>query len=340
LRAAVGPPDTTAFNVTVIEAADCSLSTLRASAGALPFLAERRLVIVKGFLGRASRAASERDSDEDTSEAEPSGADATASASATKGARSGRKAPRSAGDSGILDFLRALPATADIVFLENTEVASTNPIYKLAVASGKVVADPRARDVDLGKWIRRRAKEHGTEFEPAAIDRLERLSRTASSSLRDIDADIAKLALYAGPRTVRVADIDLHVTATRDASVFTMVDAIGRRQSDRALAELHRLIDQGEPVPRLVAMISRQFRLLIQVRELHESGDRADSIAARLRLHPFQAEKLVEQARSFSLPSLERAYADLVTLDEEVKTGRADQVTAIDLYIAEQITSR
>jgi DNA polymerase III delta subunit len=46
------------------------------------------------------------------------------------------------------------------------------------------------------------------------------------------------------------------------------VDALGKREGKRAAHELHHLLDQGENPLGLLAMIVRQYRLLILVKEL------------------------------------------------------------------------
>ena len=81
-------------------------------------------------------------------------------------------------------------------------------------------------------------------------------------------------------------------------------------------------------------MFVRQFRLLIQVKELAESGERPAGMAAQLRMPPFVAGKLAQQAQGFTLPQLEQVYGRLLDIDVETKTGQADMLTSLHLLLA------
>jgi len=69
------------------------------------------------------------------------------------------------------------------------------------------------------------------------------------------------------------------------------------------------LSEQGQPALALVGALANHFRKLMRARELRplEAGE----VQRRLGIHPFAAEKLVEQARRFDLRRL-RACLDAV----------------------------
>ena len=103
----------------------------------------------------------------------------------------------------------------------------------------------------------------------------------------------------------------------------------------RAIRELHRLLDLGENALGLLAMITRQFRLLIQVKDLQEKNVPAPEVAQALGQHPFVIEKIGQQARNFSIEQLERIYSHLLDIDVGIKTGEVSDVLALDLLVAE-----
>jgi DNA polymerase-3 subunit delta len=81
-------------------------------------------------------------------------------------------------------------------------------------------------------------------------------------------------------------------------------------------------------------MFTRQFRLLIQVKELADEGKRPQTISQELKLHNFVVGKLYQQCQGFSLTQLEQIYRHLLDIDVEVKTGRNDMTTALNLLVA------
>ncbi|MEZ4517183.1 MAG: hypothetical protein R3C44_10215 [Chloroflexota bacterium] len=97
---------------------------------------------------------------------------------------------------------------------------------------------------------------------------------------------------------------------------------------------LQKKLAEGADPFYLFAMFVRQFRLLIQVKEMAEAGERPPAIAAQLRVPSFVAGKLSQQAQGFSLPQLEQIYGRLLEIDVETKTGQTDMLTALHLLLA------
>jgi DNA polymerase-3 subunit delta len=82
-------------------------------------------------------------------------------------------------------------------------------------------------------------------------------------------------------------------------------------------------------------MVVRQFRLLIQAREILDSRGTHNDVARMLGVHPFVAEKAAQQAARFSIESLEYIYHKLLTIDEGVKTSQITLDLAMDTLVAE-----
>jgi DNA polymerase-3 subunit delta len=119
-----------------------------------------------------------------------------------------------------------------------------------------------------------------------------------------------------------------------EASVFELVDAIGTRHSRSAARLLHKKLSDGSNPFQLFAMVVRQFRFLIQVKELSEAGSPPGEIASRLKLHGFVAGKLNQQSRNFTPEQLKTIYAHLLSVDVGAKTGVTDMITALNLFVA------
>ena len=118
------------------------------------------------------------------------------------------------------------------------------------------------------------------------------------------------------------------------AVVFDLVDALGRRDGQTAARTLHRLLDAGEHPLGLLAMVVRQFRLLIQVKELKAEGANPQTIAKTLGIHPFPARKLHTQATYFTGEQLEVVYRHLLDSDLAIKSGEIEADVALDLLVA------
>ena len=303
-RRRLGPPDMVDLNTTHLEGASLSLSELRHACDAIPFLAERRLVIVTGLLTRLSPQK-----------------DKELSATQKKYL------------SALADYLPNLPPTARLVLVENIPLPSQHPILQLAQQEERGFVkrfDPPQQQA-LPKWIKQRVLEHGGEIERQAANQL---TNVIGADLRLLDQEIAKLVTYTNAeRPITTSDVEAIVPYTQTAIVFDLVDALGHRDGRTAAQALHRLLEAGDHPMGLLAMIVRQFRLLIQVKELKKNGATSRDVAQTLKLHSFPAGKLYNQATYFTTAQLERIYRHLLDTDVAIKTGEIEPEVALDLLI-------
>jgi DNA polymerase-3 subunit delta len=82
-------------------------------------------------------------------------------------------------------------------------------------------------------------------------------------------------------------------------------------------------------------MVIRQFRLLLQARELLDAGESVTQIQKELGLHEFVAQKVTSQAKRFSLSALESIYHNLLEIDEGAKTSQVPLDLALDLLVVD-----
>ena len=301
----LGPSDAVALNTTILDGRKITLADLRHTCDAIPFLAEKRLIIVEGLLSHLS-------------------------------SRRGQKL--SAAKQKFLDVLKAylpqLPPTTRLVFVEERDLPGGHPILKLAKQSehGYVKRFARPDEKSLPRWIRDRVQKHGGEIESRAAYQL---AAVVGADLRLLDQEIIKLVTYTNAeRAITLEDIKLLVPYSQDAVIFDMVDALGKRDGQTAAQTLHRLLEEGEHPLGLLGMIIRQFRLLIQVKELKGKGSSAREIARIIKLHPFPTRKLYNQATHFTSDQLEKVYRHLSDTDVDIKTGKIQPEVGLDLLVA------
>lgn len=184
-------------------------------------------------------------------------------------------------------------------------------------------------------WIQNRAAQEGGQF---TYEAARRLAELVGADTRLADQEIRKLLDYADyKRPVEKEDVDLLTPDSSQADVFAMVDALGMRDGQKASLILQRLLEQQEH-GFIFAMVVRQFRLLLLVREILDGGGGGDEIAAKLRflgLKKWMSRKLIPQAKRFSLPVLEEIYHRLLNLDDDVKSGLIPVDLALQIFVSE-----
>lgn len=184
----------------------------------------------------------------------------------------------------------------------------------------------------LSGWIMERARQAGGQFEPRAAGLLASL---VGDDLRLADQEITKLLTYVNyERAVEEKDVNELTPLLEERNIFELVDALGNRDRKTAIGVFHQLlVDQDQM--RIFSMIVRQFRLLLLTREIMDYNGTEADIARRLKLHPYVARKISNQARRFSQNQLDTIYRLLLEIDSETKTGVMSVDINVDLLIAE-----
>ncbi|PJF37308.1 MAG: DNA polymerase III subunit delta [Candidatus Thermofonsia Clade 1 bacterium] len=329
LRARMAEADATGdLNISQFDGATASVAQVISTAQMVPFLADRRLVIVHGMLTHlAPKPRRGKGRSEDSAPEAPQSTTAL---------------------EALLAALPTLPETARLVFAEPTTLRETHPILKFAkredsrglVKLFAIKHDPKSHpdhpkwdSAWLSAWIAKRVEHYGASIERRAITTLAQL---VGQDLYALDNECAKLAAYVGAsRPITEKDIATLTSYVPEANIFDIVEALAKGDAKTALSLMHRSIERfGESPLGILAMINRQFRLLIQVREALDDP----RCEAELRqtedfknLSEFALNKLRAQARRFPLPELERIYLRLLEIDHSIKVGKMTDVLALDL---------
>ena len=290
IKEGLGDPAALATNTSVFEGRDITLDELVSTCDTMPFLGPVRLVIVRGLLGLF----------------EPP----------DKGKRPPR--PKDSGWPSLKDCIGRIPDSTVLVFLD-AGLKKGNSLLKALAPAATVREFPALKAGKLTDWIQLRSEKRGGALSPAAARMLAEL---VGSNLRLLSNEIDKLCLYALGRTVETDDIAALVASAREPSVFAMVDAILEGRTTTATRLLHSLEDEGAAPPYLLFMITRQFRLVIQARDLLQKKSRPSDIGSALGIRGYALEKTIEQARTHTMQRLEEVYERLLDTDVSIKTGR------------------
>ena len=300
---ALFPDGDAGMDLDVIAGESAAPREVTARAQSLPFFAQKRLVVVKNTLFfKPARSPAKDDggeAEEDQGEMAPAGSEAP-----------------------LLEYLKSPPDTTCLIFTTGGPVDRRRRLFKSLAKAGRAVEFTRLEKGDLARWLAQRVNGYGKRFSPGAV---ETLLERAGTSLNTLAREVEKLVSYTGDRqAIDAADVRVLCPPPLEESVFNVVDAIGHRRAGVALSGIRDLLAAREPPVRLLAMVARQFRLLLLVRDLLDQGCPAGQVAGRLKLNPFVAQKMAGQSINYSVTRLIRALEELLELDEAFKSGRLE----------------
>jgi DNA polymerase-3 subunit delta len=240
----------------------------------------------------------------------------------------------------FLEFIGNTSETARLVLYESVEPkeAERHWLVKWAEKNEKSVQArafmlPRLKD--MAGWIVNETKNQDGKIEPRAAEMLKDM---VGVDTRQAGMEIAKLLAYVNwSRPINSQDVEAVCVVTSEQSVFDFVDALANGNGKSAQHLLHRLLETEDQFS-LWGMVVRQFRLLLQAREILDGRGSKDDVARALGIHPFVAEKATQQAARFSIESLEAIYHRLLNIDERVKTSQVTLDLAMDTLVVELTT--
>lgn len=304
------------LNISVLDGRRATLNEVINACNTLPFLTDRRLVIVEDLLQRFAGQGRSRRSKKDTS---PDGAPSDGNDELQK----------------LLDYLPHLPPTTRLIFVESHTLGSSHAVLKEAANS----KDAHVReygpvlDAKLRDWVRARV-----QMKKAAITReaVELLITLVGADLRMLDTELEKLAAFVNyERPIAAEDVQAMVSASHEETIFALVDTLGLRQGRQAMHSLQELLAGDANELYILTMIARQFRLILGAKDLADRGASEAQIRQDLHVPPFVVTKLLRQARHFQTEELKAIHRRVLEMDRAIKTGRIEARLALELLVIE-----
>ncbi len=309
IKRSLGDEPLLAANTTVLDGQQVTPEQLGGVALTVPFLAEKRLIVVNGLLERF----------------EPKG----------RAGRDKNKVPAAREQADGKSFsrrLELLPGSTVLVLVDGN-VTRGNPLFRELASRAEVRAFPFLRRDKLAQWIKRRVGKEGGHISPQAV---ELLARLVGSNLWIMAGEINKLVLFASGGLINEDDVRHVVGYSQQANVFAMVDAILEFRLRLAQRSLQQLLQAGVSPSYLLFMLTRQVRLVLRAGELKRKGKSEREIQDRLALtSDFAWRKTSEQAAGYSLERLKEIYRKLLETDLSIKTGRYGGELALNILAAE-----
>lgn len=235
------------------------------------------------------------------------------------------------GNDRMAEFLKNIPDTTYIIF-EESEIDKRNKLFKAVTANGYAANCEVQDEATLKKWIMGLLKKENKLITPDALNLL--LDRTGTD-MEGIKKELEKLICYKYyDDGITAEDVEELCTVRIQNKIFDMVEAVAGKQQKQALDLYYDLLALKEAPMKILALISRQFNMLLQVKEMKMKGYQEQTIATQTGLNAyFLKKKYIPQASKFKLEQLQQALTACVEAEEAVKTGNMTDILSVELII-------
>lgn len=287
------------------DAPDARFDEVRAACESIPFLAEHRLVHVRGLLSLF----------------EPD-----------------RRRGRSSSPERLVkewsqmgDMAAHMPPTTMLV-LTDGKITGRNSLLGKLRTHATVKEFPPLKGEVLNRWAKGKVAELGASITPGALGLL---SQWVGGDQRVISTELQKLALYATGRSITEQDIRTLVPQVSEANIYAAVDALVEGRTAPGVQAIQRLRADGTGFSEIAARLGEQLRRVMLAKEVLANGGKEADIREKLNIqYDFIVRRVVQQAQRTPQSRLEYLYASLLDADLAIKRGRLDEDLALDLLLS------
>ncbi|RBW70645.1 DNA polymerase III subunit delta [Bacillus taeanensis] len=224
-----------------------------------------------------------------------------------------------------------VPYTCLIIEAPYEKLDERKKVVKLIKKQFEVLHASPMNEKLVYSWLYERAGEHHITLTSDGADRLLQL---LGAKLMLLSSEIAKMALYVGEGgEINSETVDLLVARTLENDIFALVDRVVHRKLEEAFRILYDLFQQNEEPIKIAALLVRQFRIIYHVKELTRRGYSQKQIAATLKIHPYGVKVAAGQAKFFKGKDLSAIIAAFAEADYQMKTGFMDKKLILEMLI-------
>lgn len=229
---------------------------------------------------------------------------------------------------------KRLTETNIIIFWESTSTFKTKnakSLFDLLQKEKFAQSFSELKGLELSNWIKSEINSRGAKIETKALSFL---MQNFASDMWSLSTLIDQLVSYT-QLEITLSDVEKFVGEKVDDNIFNLVDAIVAGQKNKAYKMIRKQYEKGEDAQYIFAMILRQFRILLEMREIYEKQDNIHSndLAKMLGLHPFVVTKSLAFVKSYTLTHIKDIYLKLLEMDVKTKTGQAGQSFLLDVLV-------
>lgn len=218
--------------------------------------------------------------------------------------------------------------TTFIISVSATKLDEKRTLVKSLRKVAKVVEVDGVNKKDLPKIVKQMFTKRNVEITDDALHEL--LSRV-DIDMYQISNEVDKLSTYSNK--IYLHDVEALTPKKMDDNIFDMIDAMFKKNSNKAFRIYNDLKSLGNEPVSLVSIIATQVRFLYQILVLSNKGYNESNIANELSAHPFRVRMGMEKVRHYSEYELEELLDELSKLDIQIKTGDIDRFVGLELFI-------
>lgn len=216
------------------------------------------------------------------------------------------------------NYLSNLPNYLCLILCDDT-LSNKSFLYKQAQKNGLVIYLYAPFEFQITNYIKEFSLKNNLRFTPAAITYI---IKSIGHNLDSLKKELEKYLLYfERNKVIDKEDLTFITSSFYEEGIFELLDAIFARNLKSALSIFKTLIAKGEPPLKIFSIITKQLRLLYQLKILNLENSYPQQILEKLNIKfQKQVSSLLSQAKNYTLLELKNLYKNSLDIDIQLKT--------------------
>ncbi len=230
----------------------------------------------------------------------------------------------------LSDDLSSFPDSTYIIFVQDKTDKRTK-LYKQIKKLGTVSEFKELSERNLGIWVASQLKKDNKKITQNDVNYL--LEKTGPSMV-NLQNELEKLICFCLDKDVITKeDIDAVCIEQTEGKIFQMIDAITNKEKDIALNYYYDLLELKESPMSIMFLLSRHFKILIQIKDLNKLGFNNSDIGKKAGVNPYFVGKYITQARKVPMNTLKHNLYLCNETDGDIKRGNQTDQLGVEILI-------
>lgn len=244
----------------------------------------------------------------------------------------------------LIRFLnQPAPGTCSVFFCTN-KPDGRKKVFKAIKEVACAEDFPRLKEAELRQFIKDEIQQAGKAIDGQALkkftDSFDYFGGSATQTLLDVHQEIQKLLSFMGEdQRIGVKQVEDTTIVAFQNDVFMLIESFAGKRGAETQRRFHQLLSNGEPLIKIIGYLRNQFKIMLKAKELSQQGYTVSKLASKLKQNPYAMKKNLTYSQLFQEEDLVRLLNGFLTINREMKQGKMDPRTAMELLIADLCNS-
>jgi len=217
-----------------------------------------------------------------------------------------------------------------ILFVEDEKIASNTKYFKLFDLKTEVYEAAVMNKRSFISWSKDILKLNSLEASEEAIYQL---AENCNYDTERLEHEISKYTV-SGLKRITVEAIKEISPDTHENDIWELIEALNSSNKQiEAITILENLFQSNTDAYYIIAMLVRNLRQMILVKDMSESGFENKEICSKLRIPPFTLPQIKSASSKYTIKALTDLYEKITNMDFETKIGNIEPKVGLTLML-------